>query len=59
MLDRLERLVSAAPGYAELRLHRNLARRLVMRRGALIENSSHVLAGCSAPSALPRATKFA
>jgi TldD protein len=48
MLDRLERFVAAERGYTELRLHRNSSRRLVMRRGSLIENSSTTLAGCSA-----------
>jgi TldD protein len=48
MLDRLDRIVGAAPGYAELRLHRNTSRRLFMRRGTLIENSSTTLAGSSA-----------
>jgi hypothetical protein len=59
MLERLERFVAAERGYTELRLHRNSSRRLVMRRGSLIENSSTTLAGCSArvtrsgPSASP------
>jgi TldD protein len=48
MLERLERFVAAERGYIELRLHRNSSRRLVMRRGILIENSSTTLAGCSA-----------
>ena len=48
MLERLEPFVAAEGGYAELRLHRNLSRRLFMRRGSLIENSSTTLAGCSA-----------
>jgi len=48
MLDRLERIVGAAPGYAELRLHRNVSRTLFMRKGALIQNSSATLAGASA-----------
>ena len=48
MLDRLERIVGAAPGYAELRLHRNTSRRLSMRRGTLIDNSSATVAGSSA-----------
>ncbi len=48
MLDRLERIVATAPGYAELRLHRNISRRLFMRRGTLIENASATLAGGSA-----------
>ena len=48
MLERLERFVAAERGYTELRLHRNSSRRLVMRRGSLIENSSTTLAGCAA-----------
>ena len=48
MLERLERIVGGAPGYAELRLHRNTTRRMFMRRGNLIENSRSILAGCSA-----------
>jgi TldD protein len=48
MLERLERFVAAERGYTELRLHRNSSRRLVMRRGSLIENSSTTLAGFSA-----------
>ena len=48
MLERLERIVGAASGYAELRLHRNTTRRMFMRRGNLIENSRSTLAGCSA-----------
>jgi DNA-binding transcriptional LysR family regulator len=42
MLDRLEPFVAAERGYTELRLHRNLSRRLVMRRGSLIENTFRV-----------------
>jgi TldD protein len=48
MLEQLERHVTADQGYAELRLHRNLSRRAVMRRGSLIENSTSTLAGSSA-----------
>jgi TldD protein len=48
MLERLERFVGAERGYTELRLHRNLSRRLAMRQGNLIENSTTTLAGCSA-----------
>src|SRR5262245_4251834 len=48
MLERLQRLVAAERGYAELRLHRNLTRRVAMRRGALIQNVSSTLAGVSA-----------
>jgi TldD protein len=48
MLQRLERFVGTEHGYTELRLHRNLSRRLAMRRGNLIENSTTTLAGCSA-----------
>jgi TldD protein len=48
MLDRLERIVAAAPGYAELRLHRNVSRNLFMRRGSLLQNNSATLAGASA-----------
>ena len=48
MLERLERFVAAERDYTELRLHRNSSRRLVMRRGSLIENSSTTLAGCAA-----------
>lgn len=48
MLDRLERIVGAAPGYAELRLHRNTTRSVAMRQGAVIDNSSGTLAGSSA-----------
>ena len=48
MLERLERFVAAERGYTELRLHRNSSRRLVMRRGSLIENSSTTLVGCAA-----------
>jgi TldD protein len=48
MLERLERHMITDGGYAELRLHRNLSRRVVMRRGNLIENSTSTLAGSSA-----------
>lgn len=48
MLERLERFVGAERRYTELRLHRNLSRRLVLRQGNLIENSTTTLAGCSA-----------
>ncbi len=48
MLDRLERIVGTAPGYAELRLHRNTSRSVMMRQSAVIENSSATLAGGSA-----------
>lgn len=48
MLARLERIVAAAPGYAELRLHRNVSRQLFMRHGTLLQNSSATLAGASA-----------
>jgi TldD protein len=48
VLDQLERHITADRGYAELRLHRNLSRRAVMRRGNLIENSASTLAGSSA-----------
>jgi TldD protein len=48
MLERLERYVSGERGYTELRLHRNLSRRLAIRQGSLIENSTTSLAGCSA-----------
>ena len=48
MLERLERHMTADRGYAELRLHRNLSRRVAMRRGSLIENSTSTLAGSSA-----------
>ena len=48
MLDRLERIAGAAGGYAELRLHRNTSRVVVMRQSAVIENRSTSLAGASA-----------
>jgi TldD protein len=48
MLDRLARFVAADRGYTELRIHRNRTRRVVMRRGSLIENSTATSAGCSA-----------
>jgi TldD protein len=48
MLERLERFVGAEQRYTELRLHRNLSRRLAMRQGNLIENSTTTLAGCAA-----------
>src|SRR6516164_8217819 len=48
MLEQLERYITADQGYAELRLHRNLSRRVVMRRGSLIENSTSTLAGSAA-----------
>jgi TldD protein len=48
MLEQLERHITADHGYAELRLHRNLSRRVAMRRGSLIENSTSTLAGSSA-----------
>jgi len=48
VLERLERHVAADQGYVELRLHRNLSRRVAMRRGSLIENSTSTLAGSSA-----------
>jgi len=48
MLDRLERIVSTAPGYAELRLHRNTQRNVSMRQGTVIDNSSSTLAGSAA-----------
>src|SRR5262249_10585124 len=48
MLDRLERIVGTAPGYAELRLHRNTSRRLFLRKGALVENTGATIAGSSA-----------
>jgi TldD protein len=48
MLDRLERIVGAAPGYAELRLHRNTTRNLSMRQGTVIDNSSSTISGGSA-----------
>jgi TldD protein len=48
MLEQLERHITADQGYAELRLHRNLSRRVVMRRGSVIENSTSTLAGSSA-----------
>lgn len=47
MLERLERIVGTAPGYAELRLHRNTSRSLFMRQGTVLENSSATLAGSS------------
>jgi TldD protein len=48
VLERLERHVAADQGYTELRLHRNQSRRVAMRRGSLIENSTSTLAGSSA-----------
>jgi TldD protein len=48
VLERLERHIAIDQSYMELRLHRNLSRRLAMRRGNLIENSSSILAGSSA-----------
>ncbi len=48
MLDRLDRVVGSAPGYTELRLHRNTTRNVTMRQSAVIENSSTSLSGASA-----------
>jgi TldD protein len=48
MLERLERFVAGERGYAELRLHRNVARRIFMRQGKVIQNTSATLAGSSA-----------
>jgi TldD protein len=48
MLDRLERIVGTAPGYAELRLHRNTSRHVFMRKGTVLENGTTTLAGSSA-----------
>jgi hypothetical protein len=48
VLERLERHMIADRGYVELRLHRNLSRRVPMRRGSLIDNSTSTLAGSSA-----------
>ncbi len=48
MLDRLGRIVGSAPGYAELRLHRNTMRNLYMRKGDVLDNSSSILSGASA-----------
>jgi TldD protein len=48
VLEQLERHITADHGYTELRLHRNLSRRVVMRRGSVIENSTSTSAGSSA-----------
>lgn len=48
MLERLTRYVAADRGYTELRVHRNLSRRIAMRRGSVIENSTATLAGSAA-----------
>jgi hypothetical protein len=45
VLERLERHMTADQGDAELCLHRNLSRRVAMRRGSLIEHSASTLAG--------------
>jgi len=48
MLDRLERHAKSFDGYTELRWHANHAVRLVMRKGALLENSDTHQGGVSA-----------
>src|SRR5215813_5787176 len=48
MLDRLERHAKSFDGYTELRWHANHALRLVMRKGALLENSDTHQGGVSA-----------
>jgi hypothetical protein len=48
MLDRLQRHVGGFAGYTELRWHVNHAIRLVMRKGALLQNSQSREGGVSA-----------
>ena len=45
MLERLERHIGTDRQYLELRLHRNLWRRAMMRRSSVIENSASTQAG--------------